>query len=70
AIAFLITRQFRHMLVVAVIVSTFSLVTGVYLSFWIGSGPGPTVILTLTTLFIVAFIFRMLRNKAREAQSI
>lgn len=69
-IAFLITWQFRHMLVVAVIVSTFSLVTDVYLYFWIGSDPGPTVILTLTTLFIVAFVFRMIRNKNREAQSI
>ncbi|MGJ8611797.1 MAG: metal ABC transporter permease, partial [Octadecabacter sp.] len=70
AIAFLITRQFKHMLVVAVIVSTFSLITGVYLSFWIGSDPGPTVILTLTVLFIAAFIARMMRNSARESQNI
>lgn len=70
AIAFLITRQFRHMLVVAVIVSTFSLVTDVYLCFWIGSDPGTTVILILTTLFIVAFVFCMIRNKNCKAQSI
>lgn len=68
AIAFLITRQFRHMLLVAVIVSTLSLVTGVYLSFWLGSDPGPTVILVLTLLFILAFILRMLRNQARSGQ--
>jgi manganese/iron transport system permease protein len=70
AIAFLITRQFKHMLIIAVIVSTLSLVIGVYLSFFIGSDPGPTVILTLTALFIAAFIYRTIRNKSREAQSI
>ena len=70
AIAFLITRQFKHMLIAAVVVSTSSLVTGVYLSFWIGSDPGPTVILTLTVLFIIAFTFRMIRNSARESQNI
>jgi manganese/iron transport system permease protein len=70
AIAFLITRQFKHMLIIAVIVSTASLITGGYLSFFIGSDPGPTVILTLTALFIAAFIYRTIRNKSREAQSV
>lgn len=70
AIAFLITRQFKHMLIIAVFVSTLSLVTGVYLSFFIGSDPGPTVILTLTALFIAAFIYRTIRNKSREAQNV
>ena len=67
AIAFLITRQFRNMLLVAVIVSTASLVAGVYLSFWFGSDPGPTVILVLTVLFILTFLWRMIRNRGRSA---
>lgn len=66
AIAFLISRQFKHMLIIAVFVSTFSLVIGIYLSFWLGSDPGPTVILTLTVLFIAAFIYRMIHNQRRE----
>lgn len=66
AIAFLVTRQFRHMLVVAVVVSTLSLLGGVYASFWIGSDTGPTVILMLTAAFIVAFTYRMIRNRMRE----
>ena len=70
AIAFLITREFRHMLVVSVIVSTASLTSGVYLSFFLGSDPGPTVILVMTALFIAAFITRMIRNKAQESRSI
>ncbi|HCP80797.1 MAG TPA: hypothetical protein DIT67_04115 [Octadecabacter sp.] len=70
AIAFLITRQFKHMLIIAVVVSTLSLVSGVYLSFFIGSDPGPTVILTLTAFFIAAFIYRTIRNKSREALNV
>lgn len=70
AIAFLITRQFKTMLIAAVIVSTASLVAGVYLSFFIGSDPGPTVILVLTALFIVAFVARMARNRTSEARHV
>ena len=70
AIAFLITRQFRHMLIVAVIASTASLVGGVYLSFWIGSDAGPTVILVLTLLFLIAFAYRLIANKAQSTRTI
>jgi len=70
AIAFLITRQFRHMLIIAVLVSTASLCAGVYLSFWLGSAPGPTVILVMTALFIAAFITRMMRNAAQETKQV
>jgi manganese/iron transport system permease protein len=66
AIAFLITKQFKHMLVIAVIVSTAALLAGVYLSFFIGSDPGPTVILVLTALFIAALIYRKIVHKSRE----
>jgi len=66
AIAFLITRQFRHMLIVAVLASTFSLLGGVYLSFWIGSDAGPTVILVLTVLFLIAFGYRIYANKSKS----
>lgn len=70
AIAFLVTRQFRHMLMVAVAVSTASLVGGVYASFWIGSDTGPTVILMLTGLFLLAFAYRLMRNKARQTAAL
>jgi len=70
AIAFLITKQFKFMLTIAVIISTAALVAGVYLSFFIGSDPGPTVILVLTALFIIAFIYRSIANKTREARAV
>jgi len=70
AIAFLITRQFRHMLIVAVAASTASLAGGVYLSFWIGSDAAPTVIMVLTFLFLLAFAYRLIANKAQTSRTI
>lgn len=70
AVAFLVTKQFKHMLWISVLVSTSSLTFGVYLSFWLGSDPGPTVILVMTALFIIAFITRMFRNSAQESHQI
>ncbi|WP_425597722.1 metal ABC transporter permease [Thalassorhabdomicrobium marinisediminis] len=69
AIAFLITREFRHMLLAAVLVSTASLTFGVYLSFWLGSDPGPTVILVMSALFVLAFVYRLIRTARTEARS-
>ncbi|MDP4033908.1 MAG: metal ABC transporter permease [Pseudorhodobacter sp.] len=56
AIAFLVTKRFDRMLMVAVGVTLVSGFLGVYLSFYIDSAPAPTVILILTALFVVAFV--------------
>lgn len=60
AIAYLVTRSFRAMLIISVIVSLVAMVGGVYLSFWLDSAPAPTVILLLTVGFIGAFVYRRL----------
>ena len=67
AIAFLVTRQFRHMMVVAVAVTALAMTGGIYLSFWIDSAPAPTIILILAGVFVAAFVFKQLRNMSREA---
>jgi manganese/iron transport system permease protein len=67
AIAFLLTREFRHMLMVAVAVTVVSMTGGVYLSFWLDSAPAPTIILLLSIAFVLAFIIRQL--SARRASS-
>lgn len=67
AIAFLLTREFRHMLGVAVLVNLSAMLGGVYASFWLDSAPAPTIILMLTIWFIGAFVWRQWRNKRREA---
>ena len=58
AIAFLMTRSFGRMLVIVVVTCLGSMIVGIYASFFIGSEPAPTVILTLTAIFVVALIRR------------
>ncbi len=66
AIAFLVTKRFDRMLMVAVAVTLVSGFLGVYLSFFIDAAPAPTVILTLTVLFIAAFVQSTRRTKGRS----
>lgn len=64
AIAFLLTKRFEQMLVISVIVTLFSGVTGIYLSFFIDSAPAPTIILILTVIFIISFIWKTRKQQA------
>jgi manganese/iron transport system permease protein len=58
AIAFLLVREFRVMLWVAVVICALSMIAGTYASFFIDSAPAPTIILILTAVFTLAFIRR------------
>ncbi len=69
AIAFLLTKAFARMLWIAVAVTLFSGVSGVYLSFFIDSAPAPTVILILTAIFILAFIRSARMNQTAQGAS-
>ncbi|WP_151719487.1 metal ABC transporter permease [Gemmobacter serpentinus] len=64
AIAFLLTRRFGRMLVVAVAVCLIAMLGGVYASFYLDSAPAPTVVLILTAMFLLAFL-RRIRLQAR-----
>ena len=55
AIAFLITRSFHRMLIVALLTSLFAGFLGVYLSFFIDSAPAPTVIVIFSLVFAIVF---------------
>lgn len=65
AIAFLLTKRFEMMLLVAVGVTAASSVVGIYISFVIGSDSAPTIILVLTAVFIAAFI-----RSTRQAKTV
>ena len=69
AIAFLITRRFQTMLVAAVLVAVVASLGGIYLSFLIDSAPAPTIVLLMTILFILAFLWQVLQSRkpAQEA---
>ena len=56
AIAFLVTRRFETMMVVAIAASVFSTFFGVYFSFFLDSAPAPTIVLLMTALFVLAFV--------------
>jgi manganese/iron transport system permease protein len=66
AIAFLLTVRFSAMLAVAVIIAVTASLLGVYLSFFIDSAPAPTIVLLLSILFVVAFLWTR-RSPGREA---
>ncbi len=61
AIAFLLTRRFAAMLVVAVVVAELAGLIGIYASFWLDSAPAPTIVLVLTAGFLLALAAREVR---------
>lgn len=69
AIAFLLTRKFSQMLLIAVGVTMISGVLGVYASFFLDSAPAPTIILILTIIFIAAFIRSNMMTRRSSARS-
>ena len=64
AIAFLLTKRFERMLVIAVAVTLVAGLAGVYLSVFLDSAPAPTVVLILTAIFIAAFVRASRRPRA------
>lgn len=56
AIAFLVTRRFSTMLMVALAVSVAASFLGTYVSFFIDSAPAPTIVLLLTIVFVALLV--------------
>jgi len=56
AVAFLLTKRFGTMLVVAVLVAVAASFAGVYLSFFVDSAPAPTIVLVMAGTFVAAFV--------------
>lgn len=65
AIAFLLTRRFAAMLVLAVAVGVGAALAGVYASFFIDSAPAPTIVLLMTLVFVAAYL--VAARRARRA---
>lgn len=69
AIALLLTRTFKAMLLMAMAISVAAAFLGVYLSFFIDSAPAPTIVMLYTILFIGAFI-RTTVQQSRSANTV
>ena len=65
SIAFLITKQFRLMMPLALVTTISAMMFGIYLSFWIDSAPAPTVIMVLTSIFIYALVQKTYLSKPK-----
>ena len=65
SIAFLITKQFRLMMPLAVVTTVLAMMLGIFLSFWIDSAPAPTVIMVLTFVFICTLVQKIHLSKAK-----
>ncbi|MGZ3217312.1 metal ABC transporter permease [Paracoccus sp. T5] len=63
AIAFLMTRRLSVMLVLAVTIAVGASLAGVWSSFWLDSAPAPTIIVILTALFVLAFLWRQIADR-------
>lgn len=63
AIAFLISRNFRTMLLYSVVVCVIAMFLGIYASFYLDSAPAPTIMLVFTIIFIVSFIFTRMQKQ-------
>lgn len=68
AIAFLLTRTMGAMLLTAVAIAVGAALSGVYLSFFIDSAPGPTIVVLLSALFVGVFICSNRREHRSAAQ--
>ncbi|WIJ27173.1 metal ABC transporter permease [Devosia sp. RR2S18] len=56
AIAFLLSRRFAPMMLIATTISVLCSLAGIYLSFFIDSAPAPTIVLLMSATFVVAFV--------------
>lgn len=69
AIAFLLVRSFGKMMMVSVLVCTGSMLTGSYASFYLDSAPAATIVLILTSVFILAFLRRVAVTRAMSRRA-
>jgi manganese/iron transport system permease protein len=57
AIAHLLTERFDRMLATSIVTAMLAAFAGLWLSFWIGSAPAPSIVTVMTGLFVLAFLF-------------
>ena len=63
ATAYLLTKRLSTMMLLAAIIASLSGVIGLYLSFYLSIASGAAIVLTATLFFILAFVWKRLRQK-------
>lgn len=67
AIAFLLTRRLQAMLALSVAIGVASSLAGIWISFWLDSAPAPTIVVVMTALFTLVFVWRQLTQRRTAA---
>ncbi|WP_102829884.1 metal ABC transporter permease [Bartonella bovis] len=70
AIAYLITKRFFSMLLIAVLVAVFSSFLGIYLSLFIGSDSASTIVLILTLIFAAVFVWIFVQQATTQEKQV
>ncbi|CAO96450.1 metal ABC transporter permease [Erwinia tasmaniensis] len=63
AIAILLMRTFSSVVICALLLAVTVCFSGTYLSFFLDSAPGPTIVVLFALLFIVAFMYSLRRER-------
>lgn len=63
AAAYQWTEDFRRMMALAVIVGDLSAIVGLFLSYWLDSASGATIVLTATAIFLLSTLFSPRRSE-------
>ena len=69
AIAFLLTRRFASMLLVAISVAVVASLAGIWLSFLIDSAPAPTIVLFMSLYFVATFIRTTIKARQTDVEN-
>lgn len=69
AISYLLTNRFEHMMWWSVLIATVSTVLGLTLSYHIDSAPAPTIVVLLSIIFIIVFLFAPQRGLLRKTKN-
>ena len=70
SVAFILTRRFESMLWIAVAVAMICSVFGVFFSYHLNSAPAPTIVVLMTLLFIVVFLFAPGRGVLHQRKTV
>ena len=62
ATAYLLTRRLWPMMLVSALIGALSSIVGLYLSFYLNIASGAAIVLTATTFFLFAFIWRKMKR--------
>jgi manganese/iron transport system permease protein len=63
AAAYLLTKRMAVMMILAAAIASISGVAGLYLSYYINVASGPAIVLVATMIFLLAWIFSILRKR-------